>query len=95
MSTKHLTIEYAEEIAAKALVFLSQDRRAFEGFLAVTGLDVSKIGSLADDPQFLAGVLDFSLSQENLVAGFCDTMEIDPELPRAARRCLPGAPIET
>ena len=94
MSTKRLTIEYAEAIAAQALVFLSQDKRAFEGFLAVTGIDVSEIRSLAEDSQFLGGVLDYTLSQERLAESFCESLDLAPEIPRAARRMLPGAPLE-
>lgn len=95
LSTKQVTTEYAETIAAQALAFLSQDKRAFEGFLATTGIDVSQIRSFADDPQFLAGVLDYTLSREQLVAEFCEAAGIDPEVPRAARQQLPGATINT
>lgn len=88
-----VTIEYAETLAAQALVFLTQDKKTFEGFLAVSGVDVSQIGSLADDPQFLAAVLDYTLSKEQIVLEFCEQMEIDPDLPKAARRRLPGAEL--
>ena len=94
MSTKTLTRDYAESIATQALVFLSQDERAFEGFLSTTGIDVSEIRSLAEDPHFLGGVLDHLLSQDKLVTEFCEQSELDLELPRAARQSLPGAPLE-
>ncbi len=95
LSTNRISQEEAETIAAQAFAYLSQDLRLFEGFMAATGVDLGQIDSFADDPGFLANVLDYTLSQEKLVVGFCETFELDPELPKAARQRLPGAPFES
>jgi Protein of unknown function (DUF3572) len=40
----------------------------------------------------LAGVLDFLLSDERLVVGFCEASGHGLDAPMRARRALPGAP---
>ena len=46
------------------------------------------------DPEFLAGVLDHVLSDETLLIAFVEERGLDPLLPAAARRELPGADAE-
>ncbi|MFZ1992042.1 MAG: DUF3572 family protein, partial [Alphaproteobacteria bacterium] len=43
------------------------------------------------DPHVLAGILDFVLSDERLVVGFCEASGCAPEAPIRARRALPGS----
>jgi hypothetical protein len=43
------------------------------------------------NPSFLAGILDFMLSDEPLLLSFCEEQNIAPTLIVQARRALPGS----
>jgi hypothetical protein len=45
----------------------------------------------AGDPEILAAVLDFMLTDDSRIGAFCESLEIDPQTLQAARRALPGA----
>ncbi|SCA55337.1 conserved hypothetical protein [Candidatus Terasakiella magnetica] len=83
--------EQAEVIALQAITFISSEERALHGFLAQSGAGIDDLQSNLTDPAFLAGILDFLLSDESALLVFCEQAEIEPQLIVSARRALPGA----
>lgn len=90
-----MTPDAAEALALQALAFLLADPELASRLLAVTGLDPADLAAAARDPQALGGVLDFLMYDDRLVSDFAATAEVAPEAVAAARRCLPGAPMES
>ena len=90
-NSPRLTREAAESLAIEALVFLATDESRLAPFLRATGLDPADIRREADSPEFLAGVLDFLMSDDSLLLVFAGHRGLDPNLIAAARRILmPG-----
>lgn len=80
----------AESLAVEALVWLAQDKELMPRFLALTGIEVSSIRSAAQEPGFLAGVLQFYLSHEPTLLRFCEETGRDPATIEKAAFLLPG-----
>jgi len=84
----------AETLALKTLAFLARDADRLLRFLTLCGLQIEDLRARAAEPELLAGVLDFLLADEALLAEFATGENLDPRAVRAARRALPGAPAE-
>jgi hypothetical protein len=84
----------AETLALEALAYLASDERRLGALLAQAGWTLGELRVGAGDPAVLAGVLDFVLSDERLVVGFCETAGCAPEMPMRARRALPGSSLD-
>jgi len=82
--------ETAQTIALQALGHIAADEDLLGGFMAHSGLEIDELKTLATEPAFLGGVLDFLLSDEASLIAFCKTADIEPELPKLARMSLPG-----
>jgi hypothetical protein len=80
----------AENLAVEALVWLAQDKDLMPRFLALTGIEVSSIRSAAQEPGFLAGVLQFYLGHEPTLLRFCEETGRDPATIEKAASLLPG-----
>lgn len=78
----------AASIAIAALSHFATDPRILSRFFALTGLDPASLRQVAGTPAFIAGVLDFVLSDERLVLAVAAAQEIPPEAIAAARRTL-------
>jgi hypothetical protein len=78
----------AEMLAVRALAFIAEDEDRLGGFLASTGLALQSIRDAAREPDFLAGVLEHMLADENLVIAFADSVGIDPAEVARARHML-------
>ena len=89
-----MTSEQALTIALRALSYTVGDETLLPRFMALSGLDTAGLRAAAEDPQSLAGVLDFLLANERDLIAFCEANDLAPELPAAAYRCLTGAPME-
>lgn len=85
--------EQAEILALQALTYLAGLDEFMDRFSALSGMGPGDMLERASDPDMLAGVLDFFLSDEELLTEFCEAHEIDPEHPAAARRALPGGDL--
>lgn len=81
----------AETLALKALAFLAHSQEEIDRFVALSGVAPADLRARADEPEFLAAVLDFLLADDTRVTGFCEEAGIDPRELHAARRALPGA----
>lgn len=82
--------EKAETLALQALSWLAAQDALFPAFLGSSGLDVATLGARASEPEVLASVLDFLLTDDAYVTGFCESVAIPCELPLQARAVLSG-----
>jgi hypothetical protein len=74
----------AETLAVQALGFIAEDDSRLGSFVAATGIAPLSIRDAAHEPNFLAGVLEHILADENLLIAFADSAGIDPaEVARA------------
>ena len=78
----------AEEIAISAFDRLAAEPERLGGFLAVTGLRPDTIREAAGSPGFLAAILDYVSSDENLIVAVARELGIDPTEIGAARARL-------
>ena len=81
----------AELIALKALGFLANEPERFSSFLALSGIELGDIRAAAQNPQFLAGLLNHLLQDESLLLTFTAEQELDPRLPALAAEALSRA----
>jgi len=86
-----LTPEAAETIALKGLAWLAAMPDDIGRFLNVTGVAAGDLRERAGDPEFLAAVMDFLLTDDKLLTGFCEREGLDPRDIHLVRRALPGA----
>lgn len=86
-----MTPANAEILALKGLAFLANSDEPLDRFMALSGVGADQLRERADDPEFLAAVMDFLLSDEALLTIFCDNASIDPHDLQMARQALPGA----
>lgn len=82
--------EAAETIAARALAWLAGNDDLMPVFLGASGASATDIRAQADDPAFLASVLDFLSMDDAWIVAFCDAEGLSYEAPMQARRALPG-----
>jgi hypothetical protein len=80
--------EMAEMLAVQALAFLAEDDSRLSGFIASTGIAAESIRDAAREPNFLAGVLEHILADENLLIAFADNAGVDPADLTRARQAL-------
>ncbi len=86
--------QVAEIVAVQALSFVASEPERLGRFLAETGLGPETLRQAAADPQFLAGVLDFVLRDDDTVKAFDEATELDPTTIAAARQALDELPWE-
>jgi len=89
-----LTKEQAEGLAIQALTFIAGDGERLGRFLAVTGIGPTQIRTVAHEPGFLAGVLDYVASDDRLVAALASETGLDPTDIDRGRLALGGSPWE-
>ncbi|MGB6283770.1 MAG: DUF3572 domain-containing protein [Xanthobacteraceae bacterium] len=78
----------AEMLAVQALAFIAEDDGRLSGFVASTGIAVQSIRDAAREPNFLAGLLEHVLADENLLIAFAASAGIDPAEVARARQAL-------
>ena len=83
--------ERAQTIAYQALGWLASNDELCPIFLGSTGGSAEDIRAQAQDPAFLASVLEFITMDDAWVIAFCDSAELSYEEPLQARYALPGA----
>lgn len=82
--------ETAETLGLQALAWLAGNDEIFPVFLGSTGADAADLRARAQDPAFLAAVLDFICMDDAWVVGFCDSAGLGYDQPMRARQALPG-----
>ena len=78
----------AERLAVSVLAWLASDDEHLYPFLAASGLTPDTVRASAQDPGFLAGVLDHVVSDEATLLACAAALEIPPERIAAAWRKL-------
>ena len=82
--------EAAEMLAIQALSFIAEEPERLNGLLSATGLTLNRLRESANQPDFLAGVLEHMLADERLLLAFADSAGIDPAAVARARNALGG-----
>lgn len=72
----------------KALGFLANEPERLGRFLALSGVEIGDIRAAAQNPDFLAGLLNHLLQDESLLLTFTAEQELDPRLPALAAQAL-------
>ncbi len=85
-----MSVEEAQGIATEALLQLSRDPEQIGRFLAFSGIGPEMIRAAANEPGFLAGVLEFYMMDEPLLLAFCENAGVRPTMMAAARYALAG-----
>ena len=80
----------AETLALRVISWLLEDADRTQGFLAATGATPADLATQATDAGFLGAVMDFLLSDDALITGFCDAAGLPYTAPMQARPHLPG-----
>ncbi len=80
----------AEMLSIQALSFIAEQPEQLSRFLELSGIDAARIRTAANEPGFLAGVLEHMLADENLLVAFADSAGIDPAEIARARAALGG-----
>ena len=81
----------AQTLALNALTHIAGDSEILGRFLKISGLEPDDLRHRAGDPELLAAVIDFLLSDESLCTSFLAAERIDAKTLHAARHALPGA----
>ncbi|MGR3469041.1 MAG: DUF3572 domain-containing protein [Shimia sp.] len=76
--------------AIGALGWLASDDELWHVFAGATGATAEDLATRAEDPAFLASVLDFILMDDAWVLDCAASLSLPPEALMATRACLPG-----
>lgn len=82
--------EAAEALAVQALAFLAPQPERLGRFLALTGIGPETIRAAASDRNFLAGVIEYVVSDEALLLEFAAYAQVKPAAVVRARAALSG-----
>ena len=74
-----VTRETAEELGARALLFLAEDPTRLVRFLDETGVDPATLHAKAGSPELLASVLAHLLADESALLVFAAGAGVEPE----------------
>ena len=80
----------AQEIAQKALLWLLENEDLLPVFMGATGVGAQDMRAGAEDPVFLASVIDFLMMDDAWIVVFCDSTGLAYDAPMRARQNLPG-----
>lgn len=76
----------SEETAGAILGWLAGEPDMLGRFLALSGMQAQQLRGAVNDPQFLAGMIDFLMGHEPSLMAFCEATGTKPELVAAAWR---------
>jgi hypothetical protein len=82
--------DQAAILALKGLAFLVNSPEALDRFLHLSGVGPETFRERADEPEFLVSVLDFMLTNEELLTEFSSDAETDVRAVHMARHVLAG-----
>lgn len=84
------TPDQAATTALKALGYLADFEPELNRFLELSGTAPQTLRERADEPEFLVAILDFLLTNEALLVGFCDATSVAARDVHIARHVLAG-----
>ena len=90
MTRGPMTADRAATTALRALAFLAGSGPAMDRFMDLSGASRDSLRERAEESDFLVSVLDFLLSDEELLIRFCDDEAIDVRAVHMARYVLSG-----
>jgi hypothetical protein len=93
-STRSMPAEIAEGLAIQALSYIAGEPDRLGRFLTITGIGPEQIRAAAGEPGFLAGVLAYLASDEQLAAEFTAEAGCHPADIARAHNALGGEPWE-
>ena len=85
-----MTADRAATLALKGLGFLIESGPVMDRFIDLTGFAPASLRERADEPELLVSVLDFLLSNEEVLVRFCDDFEVNVRAVHMARHVLAG-----
>ena len=85
------TSDNAETIALMALSYVAERDTVMKLMVVQTGIAPVTLHRRASEPELLAGVLDFLLSNETILLDFCEVKKLSPDVIARIRQKLPGA----
>lgn len=88
-----MRVDDAEIVALRALAWLAADEDLLRTFCGATGAARRDLEHAAEDPVFLAGILDFICLDDAWVTGFAAASGLSAEAPARARAALPGGDL--
>lgn len=80
----------AEALAAEVFSWLTEDVDRLNTFMGTTGASPADLVRSINTPAFLGTVLDFLLTDDQMIKDFCDTRGLPYTAPMQARAALPG-----
>ena len=80
--------EAADQTAVAVLGWLASEPDMLGRFLALSGLEAGQLRQAVNDPDFLAGMLDFVMAHEPTLLAFCEASGTKPEDVASAWRHL-------
>jgi hypothetical protein len=80
----------AEEIAGTVLGWLAGEPDMLSRFMALSGMQPQQLRYAVNDPQFLAGMIDFLMAHEPTLMAFCEATGTKPEAVAAASHHYSG-----
>lgn len=80
----------AETLALEALAFIAGDEELLPRLAGATGAGLSDARERAQDPAFLAGILEFLCMEDRWIRRFCDDRGLRYEAPMQALAALGG-----
>jgi hypothetical protein len=83
-----ITTQSAEILALDALGWLAGDEDAIARFLSLSGISAASLRQAAGSRDMARAILDFLLSDEELLLRFCETSSTDPKTVPMARNRL-------
>jgi hypothetical protein len=79
--------------AIDALLWLANNQQSLEMFLNVSGANADDLRVRAQDTEFLAFVLDFFMTSDELIINLSEDLKISPEQLNIARSTLSGGEL--
>ena len=92
LKTSPALILDSEIIALKVLSFIASDEDRMSHFLTATGLAPEAVRTLAGEPAFLCGLLDYLRADQSLLLIFAESADLDPAAIDIASLRLGGTP---
>jgi hypothetical protein len=85
-----LSKDRAETVALQALAFVAADEELLPQLAGATGAGLEDARERAQDPAFLAGILEFLCMEDRWIRRFCDEAGLGYEVPMQALMALGG-----
>ncbi|EYD77630.1 hypothetical protein Rumeso_00796 [Rubellimicrobium mesophilum DSM 19309] len=85
-----MNLDRAETIALQALAWIAADEELLPQLAGATGMSLGDAKERAQDPAFLAGILEFLCMEDRWIQRFCDEHGLPYDAPMKALMALPG-----